>query len=135
MIVAALSILSLGSSAVSIAGPREDLINQYAAAAKASNPAFAGFSVARGELLHKTEFAGGKPATRSCVACHANDPRGAGNTPLGKAIEPMAVSASPSRYLDSAKVDKWFKRNCNDVLGRECTPIEKGDWLTFVISR
>ena len=47
----------------------------------------------------------------------------------------MAASVSPARYADPAKVEKWFKRNCNEVLGRACTPLEKGDWLTFVSSR
>jgi hypothetical protein len=47
----------------------------------------------------------------------------------------MALSASPARYTDPAKVEKWFKRNCNEVLGRECTPQEKGDWLSFMISQ
>ena len=58
-----------------------------------------------------------------------------GNTLTGKRIEPVALSASPGRYADPAKVEKWFKRNCNEVLGRACTPLEKGDWLTFVSSR
>ena len=38
-------------------------------------------------------------------------------------------------YADPAKVEKWFKRNCNEVLGRACTPLEKGDWLSFMRSQ
>ena len=33
-----------------------------------------------------------------------------------------------------AKVEKWFKRNCNDVLGRVCTPLEKGDVLSYLLT-
>jgi hypothetical protein len=44
----------------------------------------------------------------------------------------MAVSVTPTRYLDPAKVEKWFRRNCNEVLGRACSPQEKGDWLTYM---
>ena len=73
--------------------------------------------------------------TPACTSCHANDPRSAGRTPAGKAIEPVALSATPSRYADPAKVEKWFKRNCKEVLGRECTPQEKGDWLSFMLSQ
>ena len=69
----------------------------------------------------------------ACTSCHAKDPRTAGQTPAGKAIDPVALSASPGRYADSAKVEKWFKRNCNEVLGRQCTTQDKGDWLTFMI--
>jgi hypothetical protein len=47
----------------------------------------------------------------------------------------MAVSVSPLRYTNTAKVEKWFKRNCNEVLGRECTAQEKGDWLAYMTSQ
>ena len=119
----------------SFAAPRDDLLAQYATAAKTASPAFAGFSAARGEKLHVTKFAGGKPDTPACTSCHADSPRSAGRTPTGKAIEAVAVSVTPTRYTEPAKVEKWFKRNCNEVLGRECTPLEKGDWLSFVISQ
>lgn len=112
------------------AGPREDLLAKYAAAAKSS-----GFSAARGQTLHTQNFAGGKPDTPACTSCHGKDPRGAGRTTTGKSIDAVAVSATPTRYSDPAKVEKWFKRNCNEVLGRECTPQEKGDWLTYVIGQ
>ncbi len=132
----ALSCLVLSfHSLLASAGPLEAQLANYATAAKAASPAFAGFSAARGEKLHVTNFALGKPDTPACTSCHGNDPRAAGKTLTGKLIEPMALSVSPGRYADPAKVEKWFKRNCNEVLGRECTPLEKGDWLTFVSSR
>jgi hypothetical protein len=87
------------------------------------------------EALYRDRHAGGKPDTPACTSCHAKDPRTPGQTPTGKAIDPVAVSASPDRYTDSAKVEKWFRRNCNEVLGRQCTPVEKGDWLTWMISQ
>jgi len=113
-----------------LAGPREDLLAQYAAAAKS-----AGFSAARGQILHTQNFSGGKADTPSCTSCHGKDTRSAGRTRTGKAIEPVALSVTPARYTDPAKVEKWFKRNCTEVLGRECTPQEKGDWLSFVLSQ
>jgi hypothetical protein len=30
-------------------------------------------------------------------------------------------------------VEKWFKRNCNDVLARACTPAEKADVLAYLL--
>lgn len=122
--------LALILSTAPIAGPREDLLAQYAAAAESN-----GFSATRGQILHTRNFAGGKSDTPACTACHGKDTRGAGRTPAGKVIEAVAVSVAPTRYTDPAKVEKWFKRNCMDVLGRECTPQEKGDWLTYVISQ
>lgn len=129
-VAVSLGALAMILSTSSTAGPREDLLAQYAAAAKS-----AGFSAARGQTLHTQNFAGGKPDTPACTSCHGKDPRGAGRTPAGKAIEAVAVSVTPARYADPAKVEKWFKRNCTEVLGRECTPQEKGDWLAYVISQ
>ncbi|MDK9702787.1 MAG: DUF1924 domain-containing protein [Sulfuritalea sp.] len=129
LLAASLAMMFAGAG---IAGPREDQLAQYAKAAKAANPAFSGFSAERGKTLHTQNFGGGKPDTPACTACHGKDTRAGGRTPAGKAIDPMAVSATPSRYTEPAKVEKWFKRNCNEVLGRECSAQEKGDWLTFM---
>jgi hypothetical protein len=127
--------LALSVSDSSFAGPREEQLEKYASAAKAAAPAFSGFSAARGKVLHTQSFAGGKPDTPACTSCHGNDTRSVGRNPTGKIIDAMAVSVSPARYTDPIKVEKWFKRNCNEVLGRECTPQEKGDWLSFMIGQ
>ena len=129
------AVLALSVSGAGIAGPREDQLVAYAAAAKAANPAFAGFSAARGKTLHTQSFGLGKPDTPACTSCHGNDPRGPGRTPAGKTVEAMALSVTPARYVDPAKVEKWFKRNCNEVLGRECSAREKGDWLAFMVGQ
>ena len=118
-----------------LAAPRDEVLAQYAVAAKAASSSFSGFSAARGEKLHFSKSSGGKPDTPACTSCHADKPQSAGRNPSGKTIEAVAVSVTPSRYTDPAKVEKWFKRNCNDVLGRECTPLEKGDWLTYMITQ
>lgn len=129
------TILALTLSSASMAGPREDQLAQYASLAKAANAAFSGFSAERGKRLHHQAFTSGKPDTPACTSCHGKDSRAAGRTLAGKSIEPMALSASPARYTDPAKVEKWFRRNCNEVMGRECSAQEKGDWLSFMISQ
>jgi len=134
-VATALCLSALIIPLASAATPRDDLLASYAAAAKAAAPSFSGFSAARGEKLQVGKFTGGKTETPSCTTCHGDNPRGAGRTPAGKAIEALAVSVTPTRYTDSAKVEKWFKRNCTEVLGRECTPLEKGDWLSYMISQ
>lgn len=115
------------------AGPREDLLAGYAREAGLPGPA--AFSASRGEALHQLQAGGGKADTPSCTSCHSQDPRQAGRTRTGKSIAPMAASVSPERYTDPAKVEKWFKRNCDEVLGRACTPQEKGDWIAYMLSR
>ena len=70
---------------------------------------------------------------RACSSCHTADPAARGrHVRTGKAIEPIAASANPERFTDMAKTEKWFRRNCKWTLGRECTPQEKGDLLTWL---
>jgi cytochrome c peroxidase len=90
------------------------------------------FSPSRGEALYRSEHTGrdGKPV--SCASCHTADPRQAGQTRVGKRIEPLAPAANPQRFTDAAKAEKWFRRNCQDVLGRACTPQEKGDFIAWL---
>ncbi len=52
----------------------------------------------------------------------------------GKLIKALAPAANADRFTDAAKVEKWFKRNCNDVLDRACTPQEKGDVLAYLLT-
>jgi mono/diheme cytochrome c family protein len=130
MVLAALTVMQTAQAA-----PRDDILGGYAAQAKAEDAAFTGFSAARGEALYRDRHTGGKADSPSCTSCHGENTRAAGRTPVGKAIDPVAVSVAPTRYTDAAKVEKWFRRNCREVLGRECSAREKGDWLAFMITQ
>ena len=71
----------------------------------------------------------------SCASCHGAVPLQAGrHAGTGKAIEPLAPTAHAPRFTDAAKSEKWFRRNCGDVLGRECSPGEKADLLAWLTS-
>jgi cytochrome c peroxidase len=87
-----------------------------------------------GKTLFLGTHTGGKPDTPSCTTCHTMDPKKTGATRVGKPIEPMASSVNPSRFTDLAKFEKWIRRNCNSVLGRECTAGEKADVLSWLSS-
>ena len=110
-------------------------IEVFAALAKAQDKNFKSFSASRGQSLFSSRPATGKPDTPSCTSCHTADPKGVGQTRAGKEIAPMALSSSPDRYTDPKKIEKWFRRNCKSVLGRVCTALEKGDFLTFMSSQ
>jgi hypothetical protein len=70
-----------------------------------------------------------------CTSCHGKSPMTGGrHASTDKAIEPMAPAANVKRFTDSAKVEKWFRRNCKDVLARECSAAEKADVLAWLIS-
>ena len=52
----------------------------------------------------------------------------------GKPIAPLAPGFNPQAFTDVAKVDKWFRRNCKDVLSRECTAAEKADVMAYLVN-
>ena len=70
----------------------------------------------------------------SCASCHGNPPTTpARHASTGKTIAPLAPAFNPERFTETAKVDKWCRRNCNDVLKRECTAAEKADVLAWLL--
>jgi hypothetical protein len=71
----------------------------------------------------------------SCASCHGMLPTRSGrHASTGKPIAPMAPAFNAKRFTDAARTEKWFRRNCNDVLGRECTAAEKADVLSWLLS-
>lgn len=71
----------------------------------------------------------------SCSTCHTAKPTVEGkHATTGKVIAPMAPAFNAQRFTDAAKTEKWFRRNCNDVVGRECSAAEKADVLTWLLS-
>ena len=113
------------------AGPRDAILETYAASAKAADAGFAGFDVARGKAFYEQQNTVSAEAP-ACASCHTGSPLKAGKTRAGKVIDAMAVSVTPDRFTDVEKVEKWFGRNCNTVLGRECSAVEKGDFITYL---
>lgn len=90
-------------------------------------------SPAKGEQLYRQRFAQG--GAESCISCHTEDPRKPGqHVRTHKPIEPLAPVAAPKRFTDRAKVEKWFRRNCKEVMGRECTAPEKADFVAYMLS-
>ncbi|MBU0622307.1 MAG: DUF1924 domain-containing protein [Gammaproteobacteria bacterium] len=96
----------------------------------------AGFDAARGDKAWHKETQGEDGQTMSCSTCHGKDLGKEGkHHKTGKVIAPMAPSVNKDRFTDAKKIEKWFKRNCNDVLARECTAQEKGDYLKFLLDK
>ncbi len=70
----------------------------------------------------------------SCSSCHGLPPVTAGkHASTGKVIAALAPAGNPKALTSTAKVDKWFRRNCIDVLERECTVGEKADLLAYLL--
>lgn len=71
----------------------------------------------------------------SCSSCHGAVPVQSGkHAATGKPIKAMAPAYNAERFTDAAKTEKWFRRNCNDVVGRECTAAEKADVLSWLLT-
>ena len=113
----------------------------FAQAARAATPAemLGGFTAqagtpavpARGQQLFNVR----QGREWSCGSCHGAVPTQAGkHASTGKSISPLAPAFNPERFTDPAKTEKWFRRNCNDVLGRECSAAEKADVLSWLLT-
>lgn len=129
-----LILLGLLYSINGFAAAPQELLKQYEGQAKQENPAFSGFSADRGASFFRTERMHSDGKKVSCSTCHTADPRNQGKTRANKVIEPMAPIVNPQRFTDAAKVEKWFGRNCKDVLERACTAQEKGDYIQYLVN-
>lgn len=106
----------------------DELLAQYRSAGAAK------FSVEAGKTLWLQEFKEAKSGkVRQCATCHTDNLRNKGkHARTGKPIEPLATSVNPKSLTDIKKIRKWLTRNCKWTIGRECTPQEKGNVLTFI---
>lgn len=112
-----------------------EIQRSYAPQAKLENPQFKDFSTSRGEQFYHAKRTHSSGKAMSCASCHTDNPKNAGSHErTRKEIRPLAPVANAERFTDTAKVEKWFKRNCNDVLERACTAQEKGDFIAYLMS-
>ncbi|MCC7217020.1 MAG: DUF1924 domain-containing protein [Burkholderiales bacterium] len=124
-----LACLAVGIGSTAAQTPAS-LASGYAEAARRESPGFSAFSPLRGERFFQSTHGG----DWSCASCHTANPAAQGkHAKTGKAIAPLAPAANPERFTSLATSEKWFKRNCNDVVGRECTAQEKGDVLAYLM--
>lgn len=121
---AALVLAAAGAAGAQATTPAEQAAAYAAQAGTAASPARgAQFFTER----HGREWA--------CASCHMASPIQAGrHATTGRPIAPMAPAFNPERFTDAAKTEKWFRRNCNDVVGRACTPGEKADVLAWLMT-
>ena len=100
------------------------------------NPNFTGFDSKRGKEIFTSKHIGKKGKEISCTSCHTIDLSNSGeNIFTGKTIEPLSPKANPKRFTQLDEIEKWIKRNFNDVYNREGTTLEKGDVTTYIINQ
>jgi hypothetical protein len=101
-----------------------------------NEPTFKGFDVKRGELIFTSKHIGKRGKEISCTSCHGNILTNKGeNFFTGKIIEPLSPTANAKRLTSVKDVKKWLRRNFKDVYNREGTAQEKGDVLTYIMSK
>ena len=84
---------------------------------------------AKGKKFFTTAYAN----DTTCATCHGNPPtQPSRHASTGKSIAALSPTVNADRFNDNAKVEKWFRRNCKDVLNRECTAPEKADVLAYL---
>lgn len=123
------ALFALGMSTSAHAALVDDMLAEFAKAG--AGP----FKAEAGKALWTKEFNDPeKPGQKiSCSTCHTTDLKATGkHATTQKPIEPMAPSVNPKRLSDRKEIDKWFKRNCKQTLGRECNAQEKGDVLMYL---
>lgn len=115
-----------------------------AALAETPNQIGEAYAAAQGGGYHATAARGAEFFSRkfnvsekmpTCVTCHTDNPAQPGRHAItGKTIKPLAPAANAERLADPAKVEKWFTRNCKEVVGRECSAGEKADVIAYLAS-
>jgi cytochrome c peroxidase len=117
-------LLAVGTATAADTNPTQQLERW---SAQAGSPGQA----ARGQQLFNARHGG----EWSCSSCHNSPPTTRGqHASTGKPIAPLAPAFNREAFTDTAKVDKWFRRNCKDVLSRECSAGEKADVLAYLLS-
>ena len=123
---AGLIVAGLAAAPAAAAATPGDLLSGYRVAA-GSAPA----APERGQQL----FTATHGREWSCASCHGSAPTQAGrHASTGKPIGALAPAFNPERFTDPVKVEKWFRRNCGDVLGRACSAAEQGDVIAYLRS-
>ncbi|WP_419771048.1 MAG: DUF1924 domain-containing protein [Candidatus Marinarcus sp.] len=131
ILILAISLFSLSFAQVS-----DEYVNSLKTQALQENPNFKGFDSNRGEQIFTSKHIGKKGKEISCVSCHTSDlSKNGENFFTGKVIEPLSPKANPKRLTEIKTIEKWLKRNFNDVYNREGTAQEKGDVIVYILNK
>lgn len=131
-LLVALGLASFSVMADSASGQK--LADKYAAIAKNIDPESKGLSADAGKAFFNRELTiRGKQI--ACASCHTTNPANPGkHIVTKKPIKPLAPSANPERFTDVAKVEKNFEKHCLEIIGRDCTAQEKGNYIAYMLT-
>ena len=129
-------IISLLVLNFSFADTANDYLNSLKDEIKKENPNFKDFDIKEGEKIFTSKHIGKKGKEISCTTCHGDNLQNSGeNIFTGKVIEPLSQKANKNRFTDIETIEKWLKRNFNDVYNREGSLVEKGNVMAYILSK
>ena len=113
----------------------EKLAAKYTAIAKIVNPEYAGPSAIEGKLFFNRTIKGANGKEAACASCHTPNPANEGkHIVTGKAIRPLSPAVNAKRFSNLDKVEDKFTEHCNDIIGTDCTPQEKANFIGYVLT-
>lgn len=137
-----LSIILISFNAYADVETAQKLVNKYSAIAKNVDPNYKGVSAEDGKVFFNREVIQFKGDTKdankklACASCHTPNPADAGkHIVTGKKIRPLAPAVNPKRFASIDHVEKQFTKHCNEVVGSDCTPQEKANYIAFLIEQ
>ncbi|MDR2220179.1 MAG: DUF1924 domain-containing protein [Methylobacillus sp.] len=116
----------------------QKLADKYAAIAKniadSRHETYNGLNADAGKTFFNRELTiHGKQI--ACASCHTTNPANPGtHLVTKKPIKPLAPAANPERFSDLDKVEKNFEKHCLDIIGRDCTAEEKGNFIAYLLT-
>lgn len=133
MLTLLLSTLSFNASADKTNAVR--LEQRYVTLANSVDPAYKNASSVEGKLFFNRKFKLANGKEIACASCHTTNPANVGkNIVTGKAIQPLSPLVNPKRFTDLEKVEDQFTEHCNDILGTDCLPSEKANFIAYLLT-
>lgn len=139
LILAALLGLTAISANADVASA-EKLAQKYTTVARIVTPSYAGPNAEEGKVFFNrkiTQFKGKTAYNKdvACASCHTANPADQGrHIVTGKTIKPLSPAVNAKRFTDRDKVEDKFTDHCNDIIGADCTPQEKANFIAYVLT-
>lgn len=107
--------------------------DQYAAHVKGIDPSYK-LTANAGRAFYVKKYTR-KGKEESCSSCHTDSPANEGkHAESGKPIQPLSPAVNAKRFSNLQHVEENFTKHCQDIIGRDCTPQEKGDYITYLLT-
>lgn len=110
------------------------LAKKYEGIAKGNDSTYKGLSATDGQAFFNQKVTV-KGKEVACASCHTANPADAGkHIVTGKPIRPLSPVVNPKRFSNTDKVEANFTKHCNDIIERDCTAQEKGNYIAYLLT-